>query len=182
LPDPSVPPPTSIPPLSESGDSNGAGSASEEIPSRPAYSSTSRLNEWLRALVSYGGSDLLLVPGAPACIRFEGEIRNFEEPPLEGADIEAAVIPALTPHALELYRRTRIGDSSYRVDGMGRFRINLHHQRGTAAAAIRALPSQVPTIREIELPLSVESLAHLRRGLVLVEARPARGSPPRWRL
>ena len=168
MPDPSVPPPTSIPPLSESGDSNGAGSASEEIPSRPAYSSTSRLNEWLRTLVSYGGSDLLLVPGAPACIRFEGEIRNFEEPPLEGADIEAAVIPALTPHALELYRRTRIGDSSYRVDGMGRFRINLHHQRGTAAAAIRALPSQVPTIREIELPLSVESLAHLRRGLVLV--------------
>ncbi|HTS60270.1 MAG TPA: PilT/PilU family type 4a pilus ATPase [Terriglobales bacterium] len=168
MPDPSVPPPTSIPPLSESGDSKGAGSASEEIPSRPAYSSTSRLNEWLRALVSYGGSDLLLVPGAPACIRFEGEIRNFEESPLEGADIEAAVIPALTPHALELYRRTRIGDSSYRVDGMGRFRINLHHQRGTAAAAIRALPSQVPTIREIELPLSVEALAHLRRGLVLV--------------
>jgi twitching motility protein PilT len=168
LPDPSVPPPTSIPPLSESGDSNAAGSSSEEIPSRPAYSGTSRLNEWLRVLVSYGGSDLLLVPGAPACMRFEGEIRNFAEPPLEGADIEAAVIPALTQHALELYRRTRIGDSSYRIDGLGRFRINLHHQRGTAAAAIRALPSQVPTLRQLELPPVVESLAHLRRGLVLV--------------
>jgi twitching motility protein PilT len=157
-----------MPPLSESGDSNGAVSASEEVPSSPAYSSTSRLNEWLRTLVSYGGSDLLLVPGAPACIRFEGEIRNFAEPPLEGADIEAAVIPALTQHALELYRRTRNGDSSYRIDGLGRFRINLHHQRGTAAAAIRALPSQVPTLRALELPPVVESLAHLRRGLVLV--------------
>ncbi|HXY09159.1 MAG TPA: PilT/PilU family type 4a pilus ATPase [Terriglobales bacterium] len=136
--------------------------------SKPAYPGRSRLDEWLRALVAYGGSDLLLVPGAPACVRFEGEVRNFEEAPLEGADIEAAVIPALTQHALELYRRTHIGDSSYRIAGLGRFRINLHHQRGTAAAAIRALPSQVPTIRELELPPAVESLAHLRRGLVLV--------------
>jgi len=168
LPDSTVPPPTTTTPMSGSGDSTRALSASEPIVSKPAYPGRSRLDEWLRALVAYGGSDLLLVPGAPACVRFEGEVRNFEEAPLEGADIEAAVIPALTQHALELYRRTHIGDSSYRIAGLGRFRINLHHQRGTAAAAIRALPSQVPTIRELELPPAVESLAHLRRGLVLV--------------
>ena len=168
MPDSSIPSPTSTPLLSPSGQSEGAVAASEPIPANPPYSATSRLDEWLRALVAYGGSDLLLVPGAPACIRYEGEVRNFEEPPLAGPDIEAAVLPALTRYASELYRRTQIGDSSYRIAGVGRFRINLHHQRGTAAAAIRALPGQVPTIGELELPASVESLAHLRRGLVLV--------------
>jgi twitching motility protein PilT len=135
---------------------------------KPGASATSRLDEWLRALVELRGSDLLLVPRAPASIRLEGEVRYLEDEPLQGPAIEAAVLPALSQHAGELYRKNQIGDSSYRIEGLGRFRINLHHERGTAAAAIRALPSKVPSIRELYLPPGVESLAHLRRGLVLV--------------
>lgn len=129
---------------------------------------TSRLDGWLRTLVERGGSDLLLIPDAPACIRFEGEVKNLDHEPLTGAEIEAAVLPALSQHAFELYQKDHIGDSSYRVEGLGRFRINLHHQRGEAAAAIRALPSQLPSIRDLHLPPQVESLARLRRGLVLL--------------
>jgi len=69
---------------------------------------------------------------------------------------------------LQLYQQTHIGDSSYRITGLGRFRINLHHERGRAAAAIRALPSKLPSLRELHLPPGVDSLARLRRGLVLV--------------
>src|SRR5690242_19645888 len=105
---------------------------------------TSRLNAWLRILIAQQGSDLLLVPGVPVSIRFEGEVRAIEEGLLEGAEIEAAVLPALLPHAIQLYREERITDASYHVDGLGRFRINLHHARGKAAATVRALPSRVP--------------------------------------
>src|SRR5271170_8332957 len=131
-------------------------------------SGTARLDRWLATLVEQGGSDLLLIPGAPASIRFEGEVRKIEAESLDGPGIEAAVLPALTPHGLRLYQQNHIGDSSYRIGGLGRFRINLHRQRGMAAAAIRALPSKLPSIRELHLPPAVESLARLRRGLVLV--------------
>jgi twitching motility protein PilT len=131
-------------------------------------STTLRLDGWLAALVARGGSDLLLVPGAPASIRFEGEIRSIEGDPLSGAEIEAAVVPALTPHARHLYRETQIADSSYRVAQLGRFRINLHRERGNAAAAIRALPSRVPLLGDLHLPPNVDALAHLSRGLVLI--------------
>jgi len=139
--------------------------AGETAPNSPG---TSRLDRWLATLVEQGGSDLLLIPGAPASIRFEGEVRKLETEPLDGPEIEAAVLPALTPHGLRLYQQNHIGDSSYRIAGRGRFRINLHRQRGMAAAAIRALPSKLPSIRELHLPPGVESLARLRRGLVLV--------------
>jgi len=139
--------------------------AGETAPNSPG---TSRLDRWLATLVEQGGSDLLLIPGAPASIRFEGEVRKLETEPLDGPEIEAAVLPALTPHGLRLYQQNHIGDSSYRIGGLGRFRINLHRQRGMAAAAIRALPSKLPSIRELHLPPGVESLARLRRGLVLV--------------
>jgi len=138
--------------------------ATPQVPS----SGTARLDAWLRALVEKQGSDLLLIPEAPVSIRFEGEIRSIEDGLLTGAEIESAVLPALTPHALQLYRQNHIGDSSYRIEGLGRFRINLHRERGQAAAAIRALPAKLPSFRELHLPAGVESLARLRRGLVLV--------------
>jgi twitching motility protein PilT len=131
-------------------------------------SATRLLDRWLTALVQQGGSDLLLVPNAPPCLRFEGKVRQLESGSLDGAEIEAAVLPALTSHALQLYRKTQIADSSYRVLGLGRFRINLHRERSNAAAAVRALPAKVPSLADLHLPPSVEALAHLPRGLVLI--------------
>ena len=127
-----------------------------------------QLDGWLKALIARGGSDLLLVAGAPACIRAKGVVQKIDTRPLDGPEIEAAVLPALTSHALARYRQSQISDSSYRIAGLGRFRINLHRERGRAAAAIRSLPQKVPTLRELNLPPSVETLAHLPRGLVLI--------------
>jgi twitching motility protein PilT len=127
-----------------------------------------RLDQWLTTLVARAGSDLLLIPGAPASIRFEGEVRQIDSEILGGPEIEAAVVPALTPHGLRQYREMQIADSSYRVAGLGRFRINLHHERGLAAAAIRALPSKIPSLGELNLPPMVEALSRLPRGLVLI--------------
>src|SRR5207237_4711207 len=90
------------------------------------------------------------------------------EGPLDGVDVEEAVLPALPPHARRMYRQSLIADGSFRVQGLGRFRINLHHERGRAAAAIRALPTRVPLLSALGLPPSVALLAELRRGLVLV--------------
>lgn len=129
---------------------------------------SARLNQWLSILVERGGSDLLLVAGVPACIRREGQVIPIENTPLQGEQIENAVMPALSSHGLQLYKEKQIADSSYRIAGLGRFRINLHHERGRAAAAIRALPTKVPSLRELHLPTAVEALARLPRGLVLI--------------
>jgi twitching motility protein PilT len=140
---------------------------SDEAPETDS-SATSPLSRWLATVVSLRGSDLLLVQGALPCMRLDGEVRKIEPSVLDGSEIEAAVIPALTRHAQRLYREQRIADSSYRIQGLGRFRINLHREQGRAAAAIRVLPSRVPALRELNLPSSVELLARLPRGLVLI--------------
>src|SRR5216684_9041133 len=129
---------------------------------------TTRLDRWLAGLVSRRGSDLLLVQGAPPCIRVDGEVRKISSSPLDGPEVEEAVLPALSSHALDRFRETGIADSSYRVEGLGRFRINLHRERSRSAAAIRALPSKVPFLRDLHLPPSVEQLARIQRGLVLL--------------
>src|SRR5688572_2132965 len=61
-----------------------------------------------------------------------------------------------------------IADLSYKVRGLGRFRINLHRERGRPAAAIRALPTEPPRLASLGLPPGVEAVTRLPRGLVLV--------------
>ena len=65
-------------------------------------------------------------------------------------------------------RRRRSADASLRLPELGRFRVNLHRERGRAAAAIRVLPARVPRLAELALPPEVEALSTLGRGLVLV--------------
>jgi twitching motility protein PilT len=141
---------------------------SSHEPGGPGTGDLTRLERWLRLLADRNGSDLLLVAGAPPSIRVDGRMSPLAEGPLDGMDVEEAVLPALPPHARRMYRQARIADASFRVSGIGRFRINLHRERGRAAAAVRLLPQRVPRLASLNLPASVEQLAQLPRGLVLV--------------
>ena len=140
----------------------------QELASEGSEAATNPLNQWLQHLITGNGSDLLLVPHAPAAIRVEAVLSSVGDRALSGDEIEAAVLPALAAHAREEYQQYGIADSSYRLEGVGRFRINLHRERGEAAATVRALPSKVPALQDLHLPAGVGALAKLQRGLVIV--------------
>ena len=128
----------------------------------------SRLDSWLRVVAERGASDLLLVAGEPPTLRIDGRIVRSDSAILDGTDIEDMVVPELPPHAQRIYREAGIVDASRRLPGVGRFRINLHRERGRAAAAIRMLPKRVPTLASLDLPPGTDLLSRLPRGLVLV--------------
>jgi twitching motility protein PilT len=127
-----------------------------------------RLQGWLELLVQRGASDLLLVAGAPPSIRVDGLVSGLAGGPLDGVEIEETMLPALPQHARRIYRDGQAADASLRIAGIGRFRVNLHRERGRAAATIRALPARVPRLASLGLPSGAEMLTRLPRGLVLV--------------
>ena len=129
---------------------------------------TSRLDAWLALLRSLGASDLYLVAGLPPAIRLHGIVQHLDEPVLDGHQIEATVLSSLPPHAADAFRRQGIADASLRLEPGGRFRVNLHRERGRTAASIRALPLSPPQLAELALPSGIEALTRLPHGLVLV--------------
>src|SRR5262245_20395243 len=135
---------------------------------RKPDSETARLRAWIEDVVKRGASDLLLVAGAQPSIRIDGLVTPLPEGPLGGEEIADAVVPALPPHARKSFRDIGIADGSWRTPDLGRFRINLHRERGRAAATIRRLPATVPRLASLGLPAGVEALSRLPRGLVLV--------------
>jgi twitching motility protein PilT len=147
-----------------------AGELNALLPARRTEAPTdlARLEHWLDTMVRNRAADLLLVAGLPPSLRLDGDIKRLDEGPLDGADIEDAVLPALPPHARLLYEGAHIADASLKIPGLGRFRVNLHRERGRAAAAIRALPVKVPPLDSLNLPPNLALLASIQHGLVLI--------------
>src|SRR6476619_686472 len=143
-------------------------STGEQPPPPAEGSAAPRLEQWLRLVAERGGSDLLLVAGAPPAVRIDGRVLRLDAGPLDGDDIEEAVLPVLLPHAKEQYRQAGIAYASFRIQGLARFRINLHHERGRAAAAVRMLPVRVPRLASLGLPPGIEQIASLQRGLAIL--------------
>src|ERR1022692_2041099 len=119
---------------------------------RGSAQSTASLDQLLHAAAGRGASDVLLIAGAV----------------LEADDVRSLVLPLLEPVQLEELQKRKSVDLSFVRENLGRFRVNIHHQRGTLAASIRLLPSRIPSLESLHLPLSLAKLAERRQGLVLV--------------
>ena len=139
------------------------------VPGTPVPPTASpKLEQWLVEVSRLGATDLLLVAGAPPSARIDGAMVPLGgEAPLDGDDIVQAVLGALPPHAARAFQNGAAVDARLRTS-VGRFRVNLHRERGRAAAAVRVLPAQPPRLAGLNLPPGVEALSRIPRGLVLV--------------
>jgi twitching motility protein PilT len=141
---------------------------SQKSPAARTPQSTPSLDQLLHAAAGRGASDVLLIVGAPAMLRINGALVSGTGPALEAEDVRSLVLPLLEPWQAEELQKKRSVDLSFVREGMGRFRINIHHQRGTLAASIRLLPSRIPSLEWLHLPASLAKLAERRQGFVLV--------------
>jgi twitching motility protein PilT len=138
------------------------------VSSTPRGARILRMETMLREVVRRRGSDLLLVAGSSPGVRVNGHIVRLDGAALDGSDIEEVVLPLLPSYAKKQFAQHGVADASLRFAELGRFRVNLHRERGRAAAAIRALPVSVPRLSELALPPEVAALSSLGRGLVLI--------------
>jgi twitching motility protein PilT len=129
---------------------------------------TTSLDKLLTLAVEQGASDVILVAGAPIAFRINGSLTLTSNKPLSADELRAMLLPLLTAaHAKEL-ETARALDFCFVRGSIGRFRANLHHQRGTLAASIRVLPAQIPTIESLHLPPVLGRLMERRQGLILL--------------
>jgi twitching motility protein PilT len=146
------------------------GDARESLEPMPAGSAGSL--ESLDQLLSYAArqtaSDLLLIAGAPVTLRIGGELSKPGSTMLEAEDTRSLLLPLLTPAQTQELQRNRSVDLCFHREGIGRFRANIHYQRGTLAGSLRLLPERIPTLESLNLPPMLRRLAETRQGLVLV--------------
>src|SRR5229473_2610374 len=119
-------------------------------------------------MVQRNASDLLLKVGRPATIRVNGELVPLDSSPLKPEELKSLAEQIMTPRQVKEFAEHKEADFAIGVPGVGRFRTNVYQQRGTVAFAFRAIPYEVKTIRDLNLPQVLEEIGLRPRGLVLV--------------
>jgi twitching motility protein PilT len=126
-----------------------------------------RLSLYVAEVVSKGATDLLLVPGAPPAMRVSGSLVPLNQDLLDAKDAATLLFPFLSAERRRQLQDRGSVDFAITISQV-RFRINLHRTRLGFAAAFRLLPRSIPSVAELGLPVSLEELIKLNRGLVLV--------------
>ena len=137
-----------------------------DSPNAPAADAP--LGRWFELMAERDASDLILVAGEPPTLRIDGRLIRTAGDVLDGDDVFALVTPELAPHAQRAFAEHGIADAAVKVPGIGRFRVNLHRERGRPAANIRRLPAKIPSLASLNLPPGIGLLSQLPRGLVIL--------------
>jgi twitching motility protein PilT len=139
---------------------------------RPARQDTAQNSATVDHLLSHavkrGASDVLLIAGAPVTLRIDGVLAPAAGPALGAEDTRGLLLPLLEPAQYQELQRIKSVDFCFSREGIGRFRANVHHQRGTVAGSIRLLPVRIPSLESLHLPPILKRFAEARQGLVLV--------------
>src|SRR2546429_1358521 len=139
------------------------------MPDAPAASGpTFNFKNAITHMVQRGGSDLLLKVGRPATIRVNGDLVGLDSTPLKPEELKSLAEQIMTPRQVKEFAEHKEADFAIGVPGVGRFRTNVYQQRGTVAFAFRAIPYEVKTIHDLNLPPVLEEIGLRPRGLVLV--------------
>lgn len=126
------------------------------------------LNDYLRQLVDKRGSDMHLKVGQPPILRIDGELEPTEHKKLTPADTERMAHEVLPEKLLGELEEFGGADFAHSVHGLGRFRVNVFHQRGSIGLVFRRVLPAPPVIDSLNLPEIVNRLSEEPRGLVLV--------------
>ena len=126
------------------------------------------LEELLKVADEANASDVHITVGVPPKFRVNGRLLNMDYPKLLPDDTRAIITPVMNQRHIDILEEKGEVDFSFSVPHLGRYRINVYKQRGSMSAAIRLVPTQVPSAAELEIPTSVVNLYKKKRGLILV--------------
>jgi twitching motility protein PilT len=125
-------------------------------------------NALFRELIHRRGSDLHLKIGRPPLMRLAGEIVPTEAPPIEEADLEAALKQVLGAAEWTKLQSTGETDAAYALADLARFRVNAFRRMGQFGMIARAIPIKVPTLDSLNLPPAIKDMLNAPHGLILV--------------
>jgi twitching motility protein PilT len=126
------------------------------------------IEDLMEEVVERGGSDLHVSAGLPPYIRVNGKLMATDRDPLSAEQCQKLIFSMLNNTQRKNLEQNWELDCSYGVRGLARFRVNVYKDRGTYAAALRALSSKIPTIETLGLPNIVREMSEKPRGLILV--------------
>ncbi|HLK39258.1 MAG TPA: PilT/PilU family type 4a pilus ATPase [Polyangiaceae bacterium] len=134
------------------------------------YADENFLRTLLAKAVAGKASDVHLKVGQPPGARIRGDMIYFRTDKITAEDTTSVARHVITnPDVLARLDDLKEYDTSYHAPNIGRFRVNVYRQRGSLACVMRFIPTDIPSMESLGLPMPVaRELAERQNGMVLV--------------
>ncbi|MGJ8638261.1 MAG: type IV pilus twitching motility protein PilT [Opitutaceae bacterium] len=123
----------------------------------------------LHLAVDNGASDIHIKSNKPAFLRLSGHLESVEMEPIPPEDVREFIEQSVPTEFFEAWSKYRQIDYSYRVEGIGRFRVNSFLQRGLPSVVMRHVSDEPPTFESLNVDGGVlTNLAAEKDGIVVL--------------
>ncbi len=127
------------------------------------------IDELCAKVVEMGASDLHMAVGLPPCVRLHGKVMQLPEYEVfTPTHTQRIIYDILSDEQIQRFENDLELDMAYTAQHVARFRVNAYRDKTFVAAALRVIPSKIPTPEDLKLPPIIMELANRPRGLMLV--------------
>jgi len=123
--------------------------------------------DYLKILAVKDGSDIYLSTGAPPCAKFHGVLRPLEKEPLKPGKIKEIANEVMSEDQRKEFETALEMNLAISEPGVGRFRVNIFKQRNEVSMVIRNIKTEIPTVKDLNLPKILTDVIMAKRGLIL---------------
>ncbi len=125
------------------------------------------LNTFLKKLIEKDGTDLHVKSDSVIRARIKGMMTPLSLDAFDNKHVEAIVTFLMGKKMAEFVHKFAY-DTIYILDKKHRFRVNLYHQLKGLSIVFRAIPHEIRSFEQLNLPQALSKISQLQRGLVLV--------------
>lgn len=118
--------------------------------------------------VEKDSSDIHFSSNQPPWIRIDGALQRMDVASIAHDELLSALLNCMTEKVREKFEHQGEMDFVYKINDETRFRVNVFQEDSGIAGAFRIIPSKIPSLEELKMPIILKSIAILPRGLVLV--------------
>ena len=126
------------------------------------------INELLRTVVENNCSDMHILTNETPRLRVDGELEALDMPPLNSDQVRALLYSLLDSNQKKIFEAENELDFAIFLNGVGRFRINYYMERKQMGAAFRIIPTEIPSLEDLNQPEILYDFANYEKGLILV--------------
>lgn len=126
------------------------------------------LTQLLAFTMQNHASDLHLSAGSPPIIRVHGTMKRVKSDALSSDDIRTMLYSVMTEDQRAEYEKNMELDFAIALGEKARFRVNGFTTRLGSSAVFRTIPTEVPTMADLDLPPVIRRFADLEKGIILV--------------
>ena len=130
--------------------------------------SEGNLERVLRIMAEKKASDVFLSANTPILIKINGQILQLTDQILTPSQPRQLLSELITPQQLEELDETGELNLGITIPNVGIYRLSAFKQRGSVAAVFRYIPSDIPALESLNVPMSLADLVLEKRGLIMV--------------